>query len=189
MNKRPPKKITESYLYNSSLYYLQRFASSSGHLRNIMNKKISKSCQYHTEQDFSECTKILEKVIEKLKEQNFLNDELYTEAMVNSYRNKGLSSKMITQKLKLKSIPNELIQSKIRKINNQIEEISNNQSAELISALRLSKKKKIGAFSSGLKPKEKELAMLARNGFNYEIAQKSLNMSKEEAEKLINNIC
>ncbi len=188
MNKRPPKKITESYLYNYSLYYLQRFATSSGHLRNIIYKKISKSCQYHTDQDFSECTKILEKVIEKLKEQNFLNDELYTKAMVNSYRNKGLSSKMIFQKLKLKSLPNELIQSKIREIDNQIEEISNNQSAELISAIRLSKKKKIGAFSTGSKTKEKELAIFARNGFNYEIAQKALNITKEDAEKLIDII-
>lgn len=54
---KPPKKISERYLYNSGLAYLQRFPSSSSNFQRVMMRKINNSCRHHVEQDIDACKK------------------------------------------------------------------------------------------------------------------------------------
>ena len=188
---KPPKKITEQYLYNSSLYYLQRFTSSSGNLRSIMTRKIIKSCDHHEDQDIDRCKEMLENIIVRLQAEQYINDESYTKAMINSYRNKGLSEKMIKQKLSIKSIPSDLIDDKQIEIDNEISEITNSLeldiSPELIAAVKMTRKKRIGCFKPESKDIErnKELSILARNGYSFDIANKALNIDLDIAERIV----
>ncbi len=69
--KPAPKKITESYLHNSGLYYLQRFSASSEHFRSVMMRKVKKSCMHHTDQDYDACAVMVDKLVENGVTQNF----------------------------------------------------------------------------------------------------------------------
>ncbi|MFK7839982.1 MAG: RecX family transcriptional regulator [Bdellovibrionales bacterium] len=111
--KKAPKKITERYLRNSGLYYLERFTASSGHFKTVMTRKINKSCFHHKDQDRQTCIELLDKVTDDLLKQGYLDDEGYIRGMVISLRRSGKSKKAITAKLMQKSVPINAIEKAI----------------------------------------------------------------------------
>ncbi len=188
-----PKKITERYLYNSGLYYLQRFTASSEHFRFIMMRKINKSCKHHTEQDLEECKKHLDKVITDFIKLGHLNDDAYCTGMVTSMRRRGLSRKMISTKLQQKRLPSDLIEKTLNHID---EQNSDNENPDLRAAVLHAKKKRLGAFAhtdkklndeEQEKAKNRTLGSLARAGYSFGIAQRVLDMDMDEALEVINS--
>lgn len=175
--KKPPKKISADYLHNAGLYYLQRFAASSGHFRTIMMRKIDRSCRHHTEQNREDCIRLLEELIVKFIGLGLLNDESYSRGMVNSLRRRGLSSRAIQAKLAAKNLPAAQIEQALA----EHDEDRPRTESDLIAAIRFARRKKLGPWSNKNLP-EKELATLARAGFPYDIAQRVLQMDRETAE-------
>ncbi len=174
-----PKKITEKYLYNSGLAYLQRFPSSVAHFKTVMGRKIDRSCRHHADQDREVCATLLDKVAAHFTEMGYLNDELYLRGMVNSLRGRGLSAMLIRMKLKHKG----LAEDDIREVLTAFDE--EHESDDLSAALKLCRRKKIGSFAvveADQALKQKWLATLARAGFSYDTASRAINTLREEAD-------
>lgn len=180
---RPPKKVTESYLHNAGLYYLQRFATSSGHFKTVMTRKIDKSCRHHTEQSRDECLKMLDNLVKKFIEIGLLDDDAYARGMVTSLRRRGLSERAIHAKLQAKRLDRDLITQTIRDYD---ETSGAGKHAELKAALTCAKKKRLLPFNPD-KEFDKSLASLGRAGFSYDIAQKVVTMDRDEAMESIVN--
>lgn len=178
--KRPPKKISETYLHNAGLYYLQRFAASSGQFRKVMMRKVKKSCLHHPDQDYEICQSLVEALVDKFEKAGLLNDESYTAGTVHSLRQKGKSKKSIQSKLLIKGVNPDLIDTKLADYDDTYGMEA--PETELKAALTLARKRKIGPYrtTKDYNP-EKELATLARAGFSYEIARKVL-LSEENPE-------
>jgi regulatory protein len=177
--KRPPKKITEKYLYNAGLAYLQRFTASTEHFRKVMGRKIHRSCLHHKEQDREACDAMLDKTIAKLQELALLDDTAYAKGMVTSYRNKGFPASMILLKLQQKGLTRDQITAALSQVDEE------NAPSDYIAGLRFIRRKRLGAFKKREKEFEKELAALARNGYSYDLARKILETPLEEAEDII----
>jgi regulatory protein len=180
-NKRKdhPRKITGTYLYNSGLFYLQRYSASNSHFRKVMLRKIDRSCSFHTGQDRQECLKILDELIDKFNDLGLLNDSNYAKASVNSMRLKGMGEKAIIQKLSVKGLERDKI----------LEALSCHDADDLFSALRLARRKHLGPYiRAGTNTVDKKsLAVFARSGFSFETASKVLNMNYEEAEAVLDS--
>jgi regulatory protein len=180
--KKPPKKITEKYLYNSGLAYLQRFPASTPHFRRIMGRKIDRSCNYHKDQSKEDCLALLDTTVAGFERMGLLNDEAYLSGMINSLRRRGLSKQAILSKLQMKG----MAQDRILEVLRTYDEDSGVDNADLVAALRLSRRKRLGAYRKDKEAdRNKELASLARAGFGFDIAQKALALSQDEAEDLI----
>lgn len=192
---RPPKKITESYLHNSGLYYLQRFASSSANFKAVMMRKVWKSCNHHKDQDKDECEAMVDKTVEKFQELQLLDDAAYTRGVVTSLRRRGLSKRAILTKLRTKGISNEDTLAALEKY--ERENLRNPDEAELIAALTLARKKRLGPFihqdriqnnsdeETQKKETEKAMAKLARGGFSYNIVRRVFGMNLDEADRFL----
>ncbi|MGB0720156.1 MAG: regulatory protein RecX [Bdellovibrionales bacterium] len=181
---KKPKKITAGYLRNSGLYYLQRFTASSGHFRSVMTQKIRKSCAHHTDQDPQICADMLEEIIDNFIRDGLLDDENYTRGMVTSLRRSGKSRKAILTKLQHKRIPQDMIHEALSAHDDQTSD--DPQDAEFIAALKLTKKKRLGRFDLNQKYEhDKALAVMARNGFSYDTAKKSLEIDEDDLERFI----
>lgn len=181
--KKPPKKITEKYLYNSGLAYLQRFPASVPHFRRVMGRKIDKSCNYHKDQDRESCATLLDSAIQQFERMGLLNDEAYLSGMINSLRRRGLSKQAILSKLGMKGLPKENILETLRLHD---EQAGTDGNADLAAAVLLTRRKRIGAYRrSEDGDRNKELAALARAGFGFDIAQKAIGLSQDEAEETI----
>lgn len=175
--KRPPKKITEKYLYNAGLAYLQRFPASTQHFRTIMTRKIDRSCRHHTDQSREECLKNLDKTVEKFKDLALLDDAAYAKGMVTSLRNKGLPAQAIMMKLKVKGLSPEDIKHALSYIDEETD-----GEADYLAGLKYIRRKRLGCFKTRDKERDKELASLARAGFSYDLAQRILDTEEEDAE-------
>ncbi len=176
---KPPKKISERYLYNSGLAYLQRFPASSMHFRSVMMRKINKSCRHHIDQDINECITMLDKLIIKLQELSLLDDAAYLKGMIVSLRKRGLSSAQIYNKLQQKGYKRNNIESELKK--HDKDEYDSEYEGDVHAALIFARKKKLGLFDIMQKrDPEKSLATMARAGYSYEVSKKILAMSKEE---------
>jgi regulatory protein len=183
--KKPPKKITEKYLYNSGLAYLQRFPASTPHFRRVMGRKIDRSCNYHKEQNREDCQKLLDSIVETFVRLGLLNDDAYLQGMVTSLRRRGLSTQAILSKLVMKGMAQETILKTLR----AYDEDHGAMNPDLAAAILLMRRKRIGAFrKSDDADKKKELAALARGGFGFDIAQKALSMEQDEAEHILSEM-
>jgi regulatory protein len=206
--QKQPKKITPSYLHNAGLYYLERYAAGSGHFRSVMTRKIQRSCRVHTDQNFEECAAMLEEVISNFMRSGLLNDTLYVESMVRNYRAKGLSRKMILNKLAAKRVGKDDIEAALsdyddtaqasHSFSHNSDESDNRIDTELRSAAIFCRKKKLGAYAAAPSHKttlpqddekhmQKQLGKLARAGFSYDISQKILALGLDELIEIQNN--
>lgn len=183
--KKPPKKITEKYLYNSGLAYLQRFPTSTPHFLRVMGRKIDRSCNYHKDQNKEDCIAILQKTAEQFERMGLLNDAAYLSGMINSLRRRGLSRQAILSKLGQKGMAQETILMALRSYDDD----SGAEDADLAAAVKMTRRKRIGAYRKNEEfDRNKELAALARAGFGFDIAQKALSLEHEEAEDVLAQI-
>lgn len=187
------KKITERYLYNAGLYYLERFPASVAHFRVVMIRKIDRSMQDHPDQDRDQALAWLDdKVIKRFVELGYLNDRLYTRGVVTSLRRKGTSRQKILMTLKHKGVERALTEEILAEIDADMRhesvladegEFSTQYQAELEAALRFCRKKRMQAndyqdssldAEAQQKLRNKYLGRLARQGFAYDVAVKAL---------------
>lgn len=183
--KKPPKKITEKYLYNSGLAYLQRFTSSVPNFRRVMGRKIDKSCTYHKEQEREACLAMLETTIATFERQGLLNDAAYLQGMITSLRRRGLSKQAILSKLQQKGLGQEAILETLKAHDSDM----GNENPDLTAAILLMRRKRLGPYRKTREEnKNRELSALARAGFGFDIAQKSLSMDMDEAEEILHSL-
>jgi regulatory protein len=178
--RKPPKKITESYLHNSGLHYLQRFATGTENFRRVMMRKIDRSCRHHADQNREDCIKMVDALIEKFTRSGLLNDETYASGKVASLRRRGESARAIEARLQAKGVRRE----DIRRALTALHESGGND--DFHAALRFARRRRLGPFAAGkVRDPEKQMAAFARAGYGYEIAGRVLKTGREEAESLI----
>lgn len=174
-----PKKITETYLHNSGLYYLQRYAASTAQFRTVMLRKISKSCHHHKDQDEIACVALLDQLIERFVSSGLLNDTGYARGMVSSLRRRGASQRMIIMKLQAKGLSESQIKSALADFNEDHD--VDPMTLELQGALKLARRKKFGPYANGVEyDRNKAIATFARAGFSFDIIRQVLGMDANE---------
>lgn len=179
--KKPPKKISADYLHNSGLYYLQRFPASAGHFRTVMMRKVDKSCRHHTGQNREDCARLVDELVAKFTDMGLLNDTGYARGMVISLRRRGLSQRAIEAKLSAKGLKSDQIAAALA---DHADDRPRGE-VELLAALRLARRKRLGPFSADPARADREMAALARGGFAYDIVSKVMNMDSETAEETL----
>lgn len=174
-NKKP-RRVTESWLHNSGLYYLQRFSASTEQFRKVMKRKIERSCHAHPDQDRKNSFEMLEKLIQTFCRSGLLNDAVYAEGLLSSLQRRGLSSRTIRQRMKEKGLDQEVIDKLFQ------ERVSNDEHGDLKAALRLAQRRRIGPYRKKAYSEDvykKEIAILARAGFDYQTAKRVLSFDDD----------
>ena len=183
--RKVPRKVTPKSIENAALYYLQRFSSSSENFRRVMMRRVKRSAQYHNT-NLEEGAEIVDELISRFTRVGLLDDLQFAKIRVASLRRRGLSERAIRAKLMEKGVVLEVINQSL-----ELLERDNNNS-ELTAAIIFSRKRRIGVFRKTLyelsKFREKDMAKLARAGFNYRIAYIVINAeTTEELEEMVEN--
>jgi regulatory protein len=170
--KRPlPRRVTPAYLTRAALAYLERYASSTENLRRVLKRKVEKRCRLRGE-DPSEFQDMIEDVIARALRSNLVDDTRYAEARIATLRRRGGSARAITAKLAAKGVAKDTI----------AEALSGEADDEHAAAYALAKRHKLGPYR--LKDRkghrEKDLAALARAGFNFDLARRVVDGEAED---------
>lgn len=172
---RVPKK---SSLRNGALHYLTRYGGTQASLERFLSRRIDRA-RRRLEKEEGEVfdAETLEswqvwsrEIVEECIRFGYVNDKRWAEQKLKAFVRRGLSSRQIRSKLREKGVDASIIDEIMRGATD----------SDLISAYRIVRKKRLGAFRRGEADKQKELASLARRGFCYDVARRALQASEDE---------
>lgn len=175
--RRIPRKATKSHLENAALHYLERFSSSSQNLKSVLMRRVRRSAYYH-DTDPEEGTEWVDEIVSRFLDAGLLDDKVYADSRVRSLHARGNSRKTILMKLRAKGIGPELVEPVLEQL-----ELDENEDVDLIAALKLAKRRRLGPYridGQREERREKDMAALARAGFSYHIAQQVVEAETPE---------
>jgi len=166
--RREPRKATPKYLRNSALHYLQRYASSSAHLRRLLQAKVARSARAH-DTDPEEGAEAIEALIAELLDAGLLDDARYATERARILHRRGASAKAVRAGLMAKGIEADDIERALASLRQEAAE------PELAAALAYARRRRLGPYrspSERAERREKDLAALGRKGFSYALARR-----------------
>ena len=160
--------------------YLEKYSPSKQQLKVYLLKKYLTKIKGTKSK--KEVTSIIDEIVTNLEKNKIVNDELYSDSKARMFLRRGYSLNKINQSLRHKGIDGKYIKQSIDKIKeDQIE-------PDFVSALKLCKRRRIGP----VRPKsnrelfyKKDMGILARGGFSFDLSKRVLNLESSEFNKLL----
>ena len=179
LNKSDFEDLTTN-LKDLAYSYLEKYSPSKQQLKIYLLKKYLTKIK--GTQSKKEVSSLIDEIIKNLEKNKIINDELYSDSKARMFLRRGYSLNKISQSLRHKGIDQKFIKQSIDKIKeNQIE-------PDFVSALKLCKRRRIGP----LRPQanrelfyKKDMGILARGGFNFDLSKRVLNLDVKEFNKLL----
>ena len=161
-----------------SYSYLEKYSPSKQQLRTYLFKKLVKKNQKISSK--KEIFNLIDSVITSLDDQKLLSDKYYSDVKSKAFLKRGYSLNKIRYSLIKKGIDEKYIKASISKIK------ENESEPDFFSAIKICKKRRIGPNreeSNRALFFKKDISILARSGFSYEISKRVLEIPKEEFKK------
>ena len=161
-----------------SYSYLEKYSPSKQQLRTYLFKKLVKKNQKISSK--REIFNLIDSVIASLVDQKLLSDKYYSDAKSKAFLKRGYSLNKIRYSLIKKGIDEKYIKASISKIK------ENESEPDFFSAIKICKKRRIGPNREESNRSlfyKKDISILARSGFSYEISKKVLEIPIKEFKK------
>ena len=181
MNPIKNKKDLEATIddiRNFSYSYLEKYSPSKQQLKTYLFKKLVKKRQKISSK--KEIFNLIDSVISSLVDQNLLSDEFYSDSKSKAFLRRGYSLNKIRYNLIKRGIDEKYVKASISKIK------ENESDPDFFSAIKICKRRRIGPCrEEGNRPLfyKKDISILARSGFSYELSKRILEIPKEEFKK------
>jgi len=155
------RPITYKRLKNIALFYLERYDASSFKLKQVLTRRVQKSASQGVDVP-KDVSKWIIQVVSECEQLGYLNDIRYAENQARRLSEQGKSARFISQKLDLAGIDPQMIQAVLGNYD------------EYEQAKIFARKKHLGS------DYQKDMAKMARAGFSYEIAKKTLTKENQD---------
>ena len=179
LNKKDFEDLTTN-LKDLAYGYIEKYSPSKQQIKVYLLKKyLTKIKGTQTKKEVSN---IIDEIVSNLEKHKLINDELYSDSKARTFLRRGYSLNKINQSLRNKGIDSKFIKQSIDKIKEDKIE------PDFISALKLCKRRRIGALRPGANRElfyKKDMGILARNGFSFELSKRILDLHIEEFNKLV----
>ncbi len=160
--------------------YLEKYSPSKQQLKVYLLKKYLTKIKGTKSK--KEVTSIIDELIMNLEKNKIVNDELYSDSKARMFLRRGYSLNKINQSLRNKGVDSKYIKQSIDKIKeDQIE-------PDFVSALKLCKRRRIGPVRPQANRElfyKKDMGILARGGFSFDLSKRVLNLESNEFNKLL----
>ena len=179
VNKSDFEDLTTN-LRDLAYSYLEKYSPSKQQLKVYLLKKYLTKIKGTKSK--KEVTSIIDEIIFNLEKNRILNDEMYSDSKARMYLRRGYSLNKINQSLRNKGIENKYIKQSLDKIKD--DEIE----PDFVSALKLCKRRRIGPLRPDANRElfyKKDMGILARGGFSFDLSKRILDLDSKEFNKLI----
>ena len=160
--------------------YLEKYSPSKQQLKVYLLKKYLTKIKGSKSK--KEVSSIIDEIVLNLEKNKFLNDEMYSDSKARMFLRRGYSLNKINQSLRSKGIDDKYVKQSIDKIKeNEIE-------PDFVSALKLCKRRRIGPVRPESNRElfyKKDMGILARGGFSFDLSKRVLDLEAKEFKKLI----
>ncbi len=160
--------------------YLEKYNPSKQQLKVYLLKKYLTKIKGTKSK--KEVSSIIDKIVMNLERNKILNDEMYSDSKARMFLRRGYSLNKINKSLRSKGIEEKYVRQSIEKIKE--DEIE----PDFVSALKLCKRRKIGPLRPNNNRElfyKKDMGILARSGFSFDLSKRVLDLEVVEFNKLI----
>lgn len=179
LNKSDFEDLTTN-LKDLAYSYLEKYNPSKQQLKVYLLKKYL--LKIKGSRSKKEVSAIIDEIILNLEKNKILNDEMYSDSKARMFLKRGYSLNKINQSLRSRGIEDKYVKQSIDKIK------ENEIDPDFVSALKLCKRRRIGP----LRPEsnrelfyKKDMGILARGGFSFDLSKRVLDLDTHEYNKLI----
>jgi len=171
-------ETTINEIRNYAYSYLEKYNPSKQQLKIHLFKKFLKKNQkiFNKKEIFN----LIDATISSLVDQKLISDKYYSDTKTKYFLRRGYSLNKIRYSLITKGIDEKYIKASISKIK------ESESDPDFFSAIKICKRRRIGPCrEESNRPLfyKKDISILARSGFSYEISKKVLEIPKEEFNK------
>ena len=178
-NKKEFEDLTTN-LRDLAYSYIEKYNPSKQQTKIYLLKKYLN--KFQGSKTKKEVTQIIDSIVSNLEKSHFLNDSLYSDSKARMFFRRGYSLNKISYSLRNKGIDQKNIKLSLEKIKNE------KTDPDFVSAMKICKKRRIGPMRPESNRElfyKKDMGILARSGFSYDISKKILSMTCKEFNQLI----
>lgn len=184
-DRAPGPPPSRDALHEAALAYLGRSAASSTMLGRALERRITtwarraERASIDAEEiaaGVSGARDAVRQIIARFREVGLLDDAGFAEARAGALSRSGRSRRAIAAHLEARGIDGETARRAL----------GDDPGAELRAAVTFARKRRIGPFAreqADRAARQKALAAMARGGFDFRVSERTLAMSREEAEE------
>ena len=179
-NRKKTLEVTMEEMRNFSFAYIEKYAPSKQQLRTYLLKKYLKANVPNVKKQ--DITDLIDIVLVDLEKSKFISDKFYSESKSRSLIQRGSSINKIRNYLMVKGIDDTYIKETIDKIK------EDNSDQDFFSGIKICKKKRIGPArveDNRVLFYKKDIALLARNGFDFETSKRIMDIDQADYIKII----
>ena len=179
LNKSDFEELTTN-LKDLAYSYLEKYNPSKQQLKVYLLKKYL--LKIKGSRSKKEVSAIIDEIILNLEKNKILNDEMYSDSKARMFLKRGYSLNKINQSLRSKGIEDKYVKQSIDKIK------ENEIDPDFVSALKLCRRRRIGPVRPESNRElfyKKDMAILARGGFSFDLSKRVLDLDTHEFNKLI----
>jgi regulatory protein len=163
-------------LEQAALAHLAHFASSSENLRRVLLRRIARAAG-DERIDAAAAARLVDAVIGRIVAAGLLDDRAYAAHQAASLHRRGVSSAGIRFRLKEKGVDDGLIRAALAALGAP-------EASEIAAACALARRRRLGPFrppASRAAAHDRDLGVLARAGFSFDVARRVLAARDEAA--------
>ena len=179
-NRKKTLEVTMEEMRNFSFAYIEKYAPSKQQLRTYLLKKYLKAKVPNVKKQ--DITDLIDIVLVDLEKSKFISDKFYSESKSRSLIQRGNSINKIRYYLMGKGINDIYIKETLDKIK------EDNSDQDFFSGIKICKKKRIGPArveDNRVLFYKKDIALLARNGFDFETSKRIMDIDQADYIKII----
>ena len=181
INKKKTLQVTVEEMRNFAFTYVEKYAPSKQQLKTYLLKRYLKTSVPNVKKQ--DITNLIDIVLSDLEKNRFINDKFYSESKAKSMIQRGNSINKIRSYLIGKGINDKFITDTVNNIREK------NSDQDFFSAIKICKKKRIGPARTEDNRSlfyKKDMGVLARSGFDFEVSRRVMDLDKDEYIKIIN---
>jgi regulatory protein len=161
--------LTEAWLHERALRYLDRFDSSAANLKRVLTAAVRRASEDLVEQAVA--AQRIDALVTRLQQSGVLDDARFAATTARGLRSRGSSARMIRHKLRSKGVAEHDVAAALT--------ATREEGDELDAACEFVRRKRLGPHRDPEQRKaraQRDLAALARAGFSFDVARCALGV-------------
>ncbi len=180
-SKRIARPITAKYLQNAATFYLERYPSTAEGLRRVLDRRVRKARMLDAPV-MDNVEQAIASIVRKFVDAGMIDDQAFAQTKARALHRRGSSSKLTRQKLQHAGVDRDTLDKAMAGLDEELH--VDPRQRELTAAIALARRRKLGPFRAEKERKDRrtrDLAAMARGGFDYQLARKVIDAADVDA--------
>lgn len=179
--KRPARPITAKYLQNAATFYLERYPSTAEGLRWVLNRRVRKAEMLEAPV-MDNVKQAIDAIVAKFVDAGVIDDKAFAQTKARALHRRGTSTKLTRNRLQMAGVDGATLEGAMQALDQELD--TNPGQREWQAAVALARRRKLGPYRPAAERKDKrnrDLAAMARAGFDYDVARKVIDAADVDA--------